>query len=548
MAVPVTAAVPDTSDSFIWAFPGAPVRVVLDLAAVERLAAAATAGDSFAGVLFGRRTNTAVVVSDYYRVKDEPLGPWLQRAQALGLKQCCDRARDPLDPVGLLRAQAGEKLALSPDDRNLMAKFFPGPQDIVLVIRATPGDEPPVAGFFFWDGGEIFTDFCLLEFPLDATLLRASAARREMTARESAVIAFPDAPAEADGPRRTQSRKRGWGRYALALLLAACVGAATWIYMNREPVTAPAGETAIVTERLTPAPSVIGFQAEARATDLHIKWDRTSHVIQKARIGVLTITDGELKREVPLTAAQLQLGSVTYTPVNSSIEMRLEVFSEEGARITEEALAIWMRGGNRPVVPAAPRQAEPSEGGGVPRPAPAKPFVFARSTPPAQRGIQEPPPVLANPVSGPPAAIRNVVRIPPRQPAPPPVETPPALAGEATSGAANGPGPDATTPAPIAAVPVQTTPARPVRRVQPLLAPNIRALLRGDAEVSVRLQVDARGEVVAAEPVGSPEGMPRVLIPPALAAARQWRFEPARTPGGPVPSEFIVRFQFSRNP
>jgi hypothetical protein len=77
MAVPVTAAVPETSDSFTWNFPGAPVRVVLSLAAVERLASDVSAGGSFAGVLFGRRMNTAVHVSDYYRVKDESPGPWV---------------------------------------------------------------------------------------------------------------------------------------------------------------------------------------------------------------------------------------------------------------------------------------------------------------------------------------------------------------------------------------------------------------------------------------------------------------------------------------
>jgi outer membrane biosynthesis protein TonB len=94
---------------------------------------------------------------------------------------------------------------------------------------------------------------------------------------------------------------------------------------------------------------------------------------------------------------------------------------------------------------------------------------------------------------------------------------------------------------------VQTTPARAIRRVQPLLAPNIRALLRGDTEVSVRLLVNANGNVVKVEPFGPMDGLPRVLLPPAMAAARQWRFEPARTPGGPVPSEFVVKFQFSRN-
>jgi hypothetical protein len=495
-------------------------------------------------LLLGHQGGAATIIADFYRVKDEPLGAWLQRAQARGLKQSCGRSADSLDVVGLLRAQAVEKIALSPDDRNLMAKFFPGPLDIVMLVRTPAGGDPPTAGFFFWDAGEIFTDFCLLEFPLDVSLLKARAARRETSARvqpAAAAANYPDSspnPGKPGVPRRTRR-----GRYALAFIAVVSVTAAAWFYKRSAPAPPPPApkQAAIATERLTQAASAMGFQVEARTTDLYIKWDRASEAVQKARIGLLTIADGALKREVPLTPAQLQSGSVAYTPVNSSIELRLEVFSETGHRITEEALAIWTRGGSRYVTVAREQQSSPAD---PPSRQEIKTFVPPPSGSPPAPSIPEAPPVIST-IAGPPVAISNALRLPRARlaaPLPPPVAAtrsvgPPQVNQAPLSQSA---------PAPtVAAAPVQTVPARPVRRVQPLLAPNIRALLRGNVEVSVRLLVDVRGQVVSAEPVASPDGMPRVLIPPAVAAARQWQFEPARTPGGPVPSEFIVKFQFS---
>jgi outer membrane biosynthesis protein TonB len=89
--------------------------------------------------------------------------------------------------------------------------------------------------------------------------------------------------------------------------------------------------------------------------------------------------------------------------------------------------------------------------------------------------------------------------------------------------------------------------ARLLRRVDPVLPRNFRTMLRGDTELALKLHIDARGEVAKAEPVGASTADLPLLFPHAIAAARQWRFEPAKVGGQPVPSEFVVTFRFLKS-
>jgi TonB family protein len=69
--------------------------------------------------------------------------------------------------------------------------------------------------------------------------------------------------------------------------------------------------------------------------------------------------------------------------------------------------------------------------------------------------------------------------------------------------------------------------------------------IHGRVKVTVRLQVDASGNVSQA--TISSEGPSRYFAGKALAAARLWKFNPAKVEGQPAPSEWILRFQFGRN-
>jgi TonB family protein len=63
--------------------------------------------------------------------------------------------------------------------------------------------------------------------------------------------------------------------------------------------------------------------------------------------------------------------------------------------------------------------------------------------------------------------------------------------------------------------------------------------------VAIRLLVDASGNVSQA--TISSEGPSRYFASKALAAARLWKFDPAKVDGQPTSSEWIVRFQFGRD-
>jgi hypothetical protein len=308
-------------------------------------------------------------------------------------------------------------------------------------------------------------------------------------------------------------------------------------------VYGPSGTaTATLASRIrTGVPGQIGFQVESRRTDLRITWDQLSEPLKRARIGLLTISDGESKREVPLTAEQLRAGSVSYTPLTSQIDLRLEVFTETGERISEQALAIWVRSGAPPA--SASRAAGSDTGPDTPQRTPAEtPRIFVAPPPQAQiaRSALPAPPSISreSPVRA-PAILQGPQA---RAIAPPPVASPPppaqAVAAKPVELAQ-------TTPPAQREVPHFIAP-RPIRRADPVVHQSIRRVLATDTEVSIRVRLDAEGRVTAAEPVGAQNSVLQVLTPPCLSAAKLWRFQPATLGGKPIPADHIVIFRFPR--
>jgi TonB family protein len=67
--------------------------------------------------------------------------------------------------------------------------------------------------------------------------------------------------------------------------------------------------------------------------------------------------------------------------------------------------------------------------------------------------------------------------------------------------------------------------------------------IRGTLKVGVRVRVDASGNVV--EESFDPPGPSRYFARLALDASRRWKFTPASVDGKSVPSEWILRFEFT---
>lgn len=132
-------------------------------------------------------------------------------------------------------------------------------------------------------------------------------------------------------------------------------------------------------------------------------------------------------------------------------------------------------------------------------------------------------------------------------------------AGAEAGAAANPETPAAANPAPSAATgpaaPVPATEPAPaasgapggavVARVLPSIPEKAAATIRGSFQSSIRVEVDAQGNVASA--AFDTQGPSLYFANLALQAAQRWKFRPAQAAGQPVPSAWILRFRFSRD-
>jgi TonB family protein len=85
---------------------------------------------------------------------------------------------------------------------------------------------------------------------------------------------------------------------------------------------------------------------------------------------------------------------------------------------------------------------------------------------------------------------------------------------------------------------------RVLQEISPDVSQTARNTITGHVKVGVQVSVDTSGNVSQARlvsPVGS-----KYFANQTLAAARRWKFSPARVNGQPAPSEWVLRFQFGR--
>jgi TonB family protein len=82
-----------------------------------------------------------------------------------------------------------------------------------------------------------------------------------------------------------------------------------------------------------------------------------------------------------------------------------------------------------------------------------------------------------------------------------------------------------------------------LEQIMPAVSPKARATIRGTVHVAIKLHVDTTGNVASAE-LFSP-GPSRYFADQALQAAHRWDFAPAKVDGHAVPSEWVVRFEFT---
>jgi protein TonB len=316
-------------------------------------------------------------------------------------------------------------------------------------------------------------------------------------------------------------------------------------YVNLQQIRAWVATASVATPAPSGAPAaaptvpVIGLRAQRQNGDLLVTWDRNSAVVARATSGAVQIRDGHSQREIRLSAAQVQSGSVLYSPMSDQIQIDVTVAGPSSS-ISESVLVILPANGTPVVKPQAPRQAAvaaPLSAPANPPAQPPKPF-----TPPPDRhaaaatpapSMDQAPPLVSSSVSAPalPASLS----------VPPPVARP---QSQSATAAAQTPV-NANTPVkpPVS----DYHAAEAISKVTPGFPSALRSVILKPQTVQVRLSISETGKVTKAEGIRE-NGIHGLLFLEAVRAASAWKFLPARLGNRPIASEMVVSFTFHAPP
>jgi hypothetical protein len=363
----------------VWEAAGKAVSVQMNLDALDRLSSVVLTGfgaiprrgAEVGGVLVGTITGSVVRVDDF-----EPVPCSYKRGPSFLLTDTdaalFDEAYEKWRPgpgkeqyaVGFYRSNTRDQDTVSEDDREICAKYFPPPSNVMLFIKPY-ASKVSTAGFITYENGRL-EDESAGEFPFrrfeieggTAPARRPLGESRSVARSEREMAPPPEPPPPArrepmpelryDSPvfgqttpqqqeperayaltAESRGRRKGWIWIPMSfifLLLGVLLGfqAALTIYPQKGTATV-AGDD----------PYSLNLSVVSSEDNLHVKWERQAGVIRAAQRGVLQIQDGTYNKQVELDATQLQNGSVIYRKLSGGVKFRLEVFPRNRVSVSE---------------------------------------------------------------------------------------------------------------------------------------------------------------------------------------------------------------------
>jgi len=450
--------------------------------------------------------------------------------------------------VGFFRTHVRPGLFLDEHDFRTVQEFFADPNQVVLLVRPEPAGSL-VAGFFFWEAGDMERSKSYRPFPLDDAAVPVSETGPsavkmplpetpgapvplETSNQVPAVRTEAVAPIAPGTPARRAENDGGW-RYGL---VAACIpfvaglayyagrheaprahAAAQPSYVSQNspvapiPTPSPAAATPAPAENqnqpenVSPAPAVARFPMAAKKSPMDTPSSLAASRARRAR-----------EEEEPDWAATLPSRSNTpasYRPGSYQTGQGIH----GGVRVVNSR-SDQPAPSSQPTS-AAPEQTTPTETVRLesrtaemrPEPEPTAPAPMPERT--VQRFRPELHPAITVEAEDPSSGLgRRLVRLPKRI---------------LTLGRA---GRD------------DFIPPRPLREVAPSVPPRIAQQLTDVVPITVRITVDSDGRVRGTELVtGAADPQ---LADLALNAARKWEFVAARQNNTPVPSSVVAHFRF----
>ena len=576
------------SPHYVWRVPGAPLQISISIELVRRIRGYLTAhserspNSEAGGLLLGKPRPSGVEIGDFTPLfHDDTPGPHFvfSDAEKPNLRSRIEemnRLGSELSVVGYFRSDVREGISLYEDDLALIREFFSDHSNVFLIIRNAETPHP-TAGFFFWDANCIFSSFSFMEFSFHESVLASALpavnsapvpdddgkAGQQLAASVQVSAAgngFKLDPAPVEELRNQAARhplpSRRWVVGA-GITVALGLGLGVYSLVARRVVSSPTIPQKVLA-RTGFQPASMGLAVSRSGTDMSIVWNGQAPLITGARVGMLTIEDGNSRHDLPLTRSDLLSSRLIYTPKSNTVRITLEIFAHDGKVTRENVIAVAnaaapMAAAGAPTAAAADarpnrvevpvdksaRRSQPPSESQVTERNPPRDFVppVARMESPRVVTPAEPPPAIAPRMDVPRMDLPGVQLA---------AAVPPPVRQDAPNSPSEKP------PQPLQAIsqPVQAIsqpvlqPPVPLRQVRPVLPPNVKAMLTGRVNVKVRVQVDATGRVNAAEPLNTAGSLGRFLGSAAASAARTWTFEPATMAGRKVPGELTVEFIF----
>ncbi len=298
---------------------------------------------------------------------------------------------------------------------------------------------------------------------------------------------------------------------------------------------------------------------ERAAGELLLTWNRDSVAVRNASKGVLEITDGDQHENVQMDLAQLNNGSIVYSPSGTDISFKMEVIDKSQKMTASESVRMLR---THPSPLQEQNDAAAAKAAAAPGTKPAAGAATTAATTPTPNGD----PVADTPVkpaAAPLKAFRSESlsqRLRPAastdMPDAPTVSagdrpTTSAIPGVTMGTVAPAPyAPAAPAPPPAASTPSSSTESKPKSGGQ---IQNAVLIYRKDAEYpKIAKQTGAKGTVTLNATIGTDGTIKKVkvvsghpmLTNAAIDAVKQWRYRPTLLNGQPVETETQVLINF----
>jgi hypothetical protein len=330
------------SESYVWAYPGCPVRILLSLSVIEQLQAEVLQSSPWRGEIGGLLIRSKRSKPGTIRIVDFIPLPGEQKSSdphfklpSASLAEAIARCPSDCKIAGYYRTDSEQSVHLRPEDLGTIEEWFKDPASVFLVVAAGNNGRS-TAGFFFWEHDSVAANPSLT-FPFEAGKLVSegwpTVAEQAEKERFSSFIALFWKIAEIVR-RMSIPVKIG----AVSALLALVIGIRVFTWNRSASVS-----------NVAASPN-LGLEVKRDGTKFLIAWNPSAPMIQNAKDANLVIWDGSREAwdgskdplYMPLTAAQLRSGGVSYTSFSytEKVKFRLDTIGKSGDAASESMVSI----------------------------------------------------------------------------------------------------------------------------------------------------------------------------------------------------------------